>query len=105
MNITPIVNAVITLLVAIITAVIIPAVRTLLIEKIGKARADMLLNWASVAVSAAEQLYNADQGTVKKAYVLKFLSEKGYDIDSSEVNNAIECAVLELHNALKLTEE
>lgn len=105
MNITPIINAFIALLATIVTCIVIPKVRELLTEKIGAQWADTLLNWASVAVAAAEQIYSSDQGTVKKAYVLEFLASKGYDVESNEVDNAIECAVLELHKALKSIEE
>lgn len=105
MNITPIINAFIALLATIITCVVVPKVRELLTEKIGAQWADTLLNWASVAVTAAEQIYTSEQGAIKKAYVLDFLAKKGYDIESVEVDNAIECAVLELHKALKSIEE
>lgn len=61
--------------------------------------ADML-RWVEIAVSAAEQLYDAAQGSAKKQYVVSFLEERGYRVDENEVDLAIEAAVLKLHREL-----
>ena len=61
--------------------------------------ADML-RWVEIAVSAAEQLYDAAQGSAKKQYVVSFLEERGYRVDENEVDLAIEAAVLRLHREL-----
>lgn len=61
--------------------------------------ADML-RWVEIAVSAAEQLYDATQGTIKKKYVVSFLEERGYRVDEEELNLAIEAAVLRLHKEI-----
>ena len=59
-----------------------------------------MLRWVDIAVSAAEQLYDAAQGGQKKLYVLGFLRDKGYDIDEDEIDLAIEAAVLRLHKEI-----
>lgn len=96
MNITPIVNAAITLLVAIVTAFVVPWLK----NKIGQQNMDEFLAWVNIAVAAAEQLYDSTDGEKKKQYVLAYLENKGFSVDEEDVDNAIEAAVLELHNAL-----
>ena len=59
-----------------------------------------MLRWVEIAVSAAEQLYDATQGNAKKQYVVSFLEERGYRVDEEELNLAIEAAVLRLHREI-----
>ena len=59
-----------------------------------------MLRWVEIAVSAAEQLYDAAAGSEKKGFVLDFLSDKGYDIDLDRLDLAIEAAVLRLHKEI-----
>lgn len=95
-DLTYIFQAITTLAVAIITAFFIPWIK----EKIGSQNMDEFLRWVDIAVAAAEQLYESTDGDKKKAYVVQFLESKGFSIDTSAMNNAIEAAVLDLHNAL-----
>lgn len=95
-DITPIIQAVLTLAVALITAFVIPWLK----NKIGAQNMDEFMRWVQIAVAAAEQLYESTDGDEKKAYVLNFLASKGFKVDTEELDNAIEAAVLELHNAL-----
>lgn len=95
-DITPVVQAVITLAVALITAFVIPWLK----KKIGTQNMDEFLRWVDIAVAAAEQLYASTDGDAKKAYVVQFLSNKGFKVDTEALDNAIEAAVLELHNSL-----
>ena len=53
-----------------------------------------------IAVKAAEQLYNANEGRGEKAYVLHYLAERGIKFDSDTVDKMIESAVLTLHHEL-----
>lgn len=96
MDITPILEAVIALAAALLSVFAIPWIK----NKVGAQNMDQLLAWVEIAVSAAEQLYDAAHGSEKKEYVLKFLEDKGYDVDTEEIDNAIEAAVLHLHNQL-----
>lgn len=95
-DITPIIQAVVTLAVALITAFVIPWLK----NKIGAQNMDEFMRWVQIAVAAAEQLYDSTDGDEKKAYVVNFLASKGFKVDTEELDNAIEAAVLELHNAL-----
>lgn len=96
-DLTPIINAVIALAAALITAFVIPWIKKNTTEK----DREEMLKWVEIAVMAAQQLYHQMEGEKRKEYVLKFLSEKGYDISSADVENAIEAAVLNLHRQLE----
>ena len=96
MDLTPLINAVIALAAAAVTAFVIPWLR----KKLKENDLKQLESWVKIGGSAAEQLYNSLQGEEKKQYVLAFLREKGYDVSTQDVENAVEAAVLQLHSAL-----
>lgn len=96
-NITPIINALILLISAIVCGVIIPRVKELLEEKIGASNTAELLKWVDIFVTAAEQTIAS--GPDKKAYVQNALKKLGYEL-TDDVDSAIEAAVLKLHNSL-----
>lgn len=92
-DITPIVNAVIALVAAIITAFVIPWIKT----KIDAGKLEKYKEWVTIAVKAAEQIYaGTGRGEEKKEYVLKFLQEKGLTVDFKSIENMIEATVLDL---------
>lgn len=96
MELTEVVKIMIELVVAVASLWLVPWIKAKLsAEEI----ADML-RWVEIAVSAAEQLYDATQGPVKKKYVVSFLEERGYHVDETEMNLMIEAAVLKLHRGL-----
>lgn len=95
-DMTSVVEAIVALCAALVTAVVIPWFRA----RYGNAQLSALLNWVDVGVAAAEQIYKSTDGAKKKEYVLKFLASKGYQIDEDEVDKAIEAAVLRLHSEL-----
>lgn len=95
-DITELLRAVVLLCTAFITAILIPWIRS----KTDNEGFAELLGWVEIAVAAAEQLYTANEGEIKKLYVLEFLSSKGFMVDTAEVDNAIEAAVLKLHTEL-----
>ena len=94
-NLTPIINALILLISAILTAFVIPWIKT----KISEHQLATLLVWVEAAVGAAEQLYDREEGAKKREYVLNFLMEHGYTIDQSVIN-VLENEVLKLHHEL-----
>lgn len=96
MDITPIINAVIALVAAVVSAVLIPWIR----GKVGAQKMSEMQTWVDIAVTAAEQIYGSEYAKGKKKYVLRFLESKGYSVSSDEVENAIEAAVLRLHSQL-----
>lgn len=93
-DLTPIVNAVITLIAAIVTTFLIPWIKS----KIDAAKLAQIVEWVGIAVRAAEQIYNeSGMGAKKKQYVLDFLEDKGFTLDPNSINAMIEAAVKELN--------
>lgn len=96
-DLTPIINAVVALLAALITAFVIPWIKR---NTSQKDREEMLM-WVDIAVAAAQQLYRNLDGATRKQYVVDFLAGKGYSIDDNTLDAAIEAAVLKLHRELE----
>lgn len=95
-DITPIVKAAIILMSAIITSVVVP----LLKKKLSAEKVSEIQMWVKIAVHAAEQIFSdTGMGKQKKEYVLKFLRERGFDVDDQAIENAIEAAVYDMNNA------
>lgn len=95
-NITPLVDAIIKLAAVVISLFVIPVLKR-------KAKAqdiERLETLARIGVEAAEQLYSREQADAKRQYVLSYLESKGYSIDGHDVMNALEAAVIKLHNEL-----
>lgn len=93
-DLTPIVNAVIALIAAIVTTFLIPWIKS----KIDAAKLAQIVEWVGIAVRAAEQIYNeSGMGEKKKQYVLDFLASKGFTLDPNSINAMIEAAVKELN--------
>lgn len=93
-DLTPIVNAVIALIAAIITTFLIPWIKS----KIDAAKLAQIVEWVGIAVRAAEQIYNeSGMGEKKKQYVLDFLADKGFTLDPNSINAMIEAAVKDLN--------
>lgn len=97
MELTEIICAVITLLAAIITATVVPWLK----KKMSVQERNEMFKWVEIAVMAAQQLYHNLDGNMRKEYVVRFLESKGYDVDTQEVDSAIEAAVLKLHQQLE----
>ena len=98
-DLTVIMEAVVTLIIAAISAFVIPWLK----RKISAEKLAEVAEWVQIAVTAAEQIYNGPgRGEEKKAYVLEFLTSKGYTVDMAAIVNLIEAAVYELPG--KLTE-
>ena len=94
-DITPVVNAVIALIAALISVFIIPWIKANTTAHQQKTMIELI----QVAVSAAEQIYSgAGRGEEKKQYVLEFLASKGVKVDDEAVNAAIESAVQQLNS-------
>lgn len=93
-DLTPIVSALISILLALITTFLIPYIKT----KIGEQKFNEIKDWVRIAVSAAEMIYTGPgRGAEKKEYVIQYLNSKGYSLDVDSINNLIEAAVLELN--------
>lgn len=96
MNITDILEAVVYLIVALLSVFVIPAIK----NAVGAQNMATFLKWVDIAVAAAEQLYESTQGEAKKNYVLNYLTLKGFDVNEAELNLAVEAAVNRLHHEL-----
>ena len=96
-DLTPVMNAAIALLAALVTAFVIPWMKRNTTRK----DREELLKWVEIAVAAAQQLCHQLEGEQRKEYMLNFLAGKGYDVHSAEVDSAIEAAVLKLHRQLE----
>ena len=95
-DLTPIINAAIAVLAALALRFVVPWLKS----KTTETQRKDLEAWVKIAVAAAQQLYYQEDGAKRKEYVLKFLAEKGFDINDEAIDSAIEAAVLELHRAL-----
>lgn len=94
-DITPIVQAVLTLIGAIITVVVIPWIRS----KTTTEQQSELKQWVKIAVAAAEQIFvGQGRGEEKKQWVLEFLTKYNLKVDMDAIDALIEAAVWELNN-------
>lgn len=93
-NITPLINAVIALIAAVITGFVIP----FLVQKFGATKFKRWVEIAKTGVKAAEMIFNGiGRGEEKKAYVREYLKAQGITYDEATVNNIIESAVYEIN--------
>lgn len=93
-DLTELFNALIALAAALITGFLIPWLR----QKYGAEKTQELMRWVNIFVRAAEQIYNeSGMGEAKKDYVLSRLREKGFTVDTVELDSMIEAAVHELN--------
>ena len=106
-DITPIVEGIIGLVVAIISAIIIPKIRVWVNNNLTVKQIDIIKIIVQSAVQAAEQIYaNSEKaGSSKKKYVMEYaknkLAEIGLAIDEKEIEVYLEQAVLELKESQK----
>ena len=84
-NLTPIFQAIIALLAALITYKVIPWIKANTNEK----QRRLLEAAIETAVFAAEQLYGAGQGEKKLDYAVAWLHERGYDISRAEIEACV----------------
>lgn len=89
-DLTPIFNAFIAFLGTIITYYLLPLIKTIVVEK----QHTYAKTWIMIAVTAAEQLYSSNEGSVKMQYVIDFLGNLNIKVTTQE----IESAVFELKN-------
>ena len=95
-DLTPIIEALITFISAVFTFFILPKVTAYLKEKLSAEQREKLKQYVKIAVAAAEQLYGSKKGKEKKEYVVSFLLSKGFVFDIDEVTALIESEVYKL---------
>lgn len=101
-DITPIILAIIALLLAVLLVFVIPFLK----KKMGHDDFEKLYSVVIIAVKAVEQIFKATHpeggaGPEKKQYVLRHLEDLGYSVDCEEINMMIENAVYEINQAAK----
>lgn len=84
-DLTPIIQAIIALLAAIVTYKLIPWIKT----KTTNEQQQLLAATVKTLVFAAEQLYGAGSGEAKLEYVKEQLEAKGFTADLAEIEAAI----------------
>ena len=84
-NLTPVIQAILALLAALITYRLIPWIR----ERTTEAQQGNIRAAVKVLVFAAEQLYGAGHGKEKLEYVRDKLKEQGFDADVDEIEAAV----------------
>ena len=90
-DLTQIIVAVLSLMLSLVSAFLIPYIK----EKVTAEQFATIKLWVKVAVQAAEMLYvGSGRGEEKKKYVVEFLN--GFTLNTEEIDNLIEAAVLEL---------
>ena len=96
-DITQIILGVVTLLVGLAEAYVIPWIKT----KISNEKLAKIVDTIDIFVAAAEQIAARDgyDGAWKKQHVIELLEKNGYTVDDT-VDEFIEAAVIRLHNEL-----
>lgn len=96
-DITQIVMGLITLLIGLAEAFLIPWIRT----KISNEKLAKIVDTIDIFVAAAEQIAARDgyDGAWKKQHVIELLEKNGYTVDET-IDEFIEAAVIKLHNEL-----
>lgn len=84
-NLTPIIEAIIGLLAALITYRLIPWIKA----RTTVAQQEQLETAVRIAVFAAEQLYGAGKGEEKFDYAVAWLHEHGYDVSKADIEAAV----------------
>ncbi len=95
-DLTQIILAVIALLGGIITTFVIPFIN----KKLTAQQIENIRKVAKIAVYAAEQLFTPEQWAEKKKYAQEYMKAQGYNIDTVQIDAAIEAEVLALHGKL-----
>ena len=94
-DITPIIEAIITVIVLCITTFLIPYIKS----KTTAAQQEQIQAWVNIAVMAAEQLIQGSgKGAEKKEYVIKWLNKHNITFDAEKLDAMIEAAVYKLTN-------
>lgn len=96
-DLTPIFQAVLALLAALITYKLIPWIKA----RTTAEQRSMLMAVTSTLVFAAEQLYGAGKGDEKLAYVVTELKERGFEVDIAAIEAIVKDYAEELHKPRK----
>lgn len=97
-DLTQVATALISLVIALVSAFLVPYLK----NRLTTSQFNTMVSWVNIAVEAAEMIYTGSgRGEEKKEYVVNSLNEKGFSLNSNEIDTLIESAVLELKQAQK----
>ena len=96
-DITPVVEAVVAVVCAVVTCVLIPYIKSkTTIEQQKEINA-----WVKIAVAAAEPIFTGTgRGAEKKECVVRRLKDRGITVDAEKIDAMIEAAVYELNQGI-----
>lgn len=97
-NLTPLFEAIILLLAALITAKLIPWIK----KKTTDQQYENIKSFAKIAVYAAEQMFAHGSNEEKLEYTLQQLEKQGFKVDLDTLRTAVEQAVYELKTEQQL---
>lgn len=81
-DITPIVEAVVAVVCAVVTCVLIPYIKS----KTTAEQQKEINAWVKIAVAAAEQIFaGSGRGEEKKEYVVQWLKDRGITVDAEKL--------------------
>jgi hypothetical protein len=84
-DITPILHSVLTVAAALITAFVVPWIKA----HVSGIQLRSAQTWVTIAVKAAEQIYDSGKGAEKLAYVKNYLNDKGITYDEAQIEAAV----------------
>ena len=100
-DLTPMVQSIITLAAIVISAYLVPFIR----QKLGAEKLNKVLTWVETLVACADQIYQRHEGQAKKEYVINrltyILKQYNLSVDMDVLEDMIEAEVLRLHSELK----
>lgn len=100
-DLTPIFEAIITIIAALITTRLIPWIKT----KTTNEQQALMYATAKTLVFAAEQLYGAGEGAAKMDYVINHLEAKGFTADRDSIEAIVKENIANLHAAKPVAPE
>ena len=103
LDITPILELIIKLIVALITIFLIPKLKELIAAKVSESDQKKIIRWAELAVQAAEEAERAGliDKKAKYRYALDFLEKRGVTFDADTMQALIDSSCWELFNQFK----
>lgn len=107
LDITPILELTIKLIVALITIFLIPKLKELITAKISESDQKKLIRWVELAVQAAEEAERAGliDKKAKYRYAKEFLEKRGVTFDADTMQALIDSSCWELFNQFKKDSE
>lgn len=96
MDLTPLFNAIIALISAVITLFVVPWIKS----KTTAQQRERMIALAEIGVKAAEQIYGAGKGQEKLLYVANYLKSHGIQLNTEQLEALIESAVYNMNKQL-----